>query len=421
MFFHGCVSHGLHLLVKDIFAATKTKKPGYLEPSYPNGYPFEEMLQLAADCKDLVKFFNNHHVMKTKLRQMQVSEKVTALALPAPTRWGSLKQCFQSILDSERIIYTIVGERNFLVGTRKQIQERQRLKDVVVKDDFLTNLKKALKILAPIDEQIVKFQSDAVPISEVVTTFNQLPEKFAEMTDTLTSAEITYLQNLVSTRFKLIYGDAYGIGYLLDPRFVGDGLPADNRRQLEDSLIAIPENDTTVAAEERKMILYEQLTKYVISAQRERRTRTLSDSKCYKTSAKLHCSIGSQMALLGLSSTRLLCEYSQCRRQVQPRRGTSWRLALFIPSNATASAINLLRSWSSSRQIIKHFAAVTGRMDLCGMNPVMIVIWRLKAMAQVTLESDRQQIVSFNKLNGQYRLIDVVTLGRTFRIKHLIV
>jgi len=64
---------------------------------------------------------------------------------------------------------------------------------------------------------------------------------------------------------------------------------------------------------------------------------------------------------------------------------------------------------------------VTGRMDLCGMNPVMIVIWRLKAMAQVTLESDRQQIVSFNKLNGQYRLIDVVTLGRTFRIKHLIV
>ena len=109
MFFHGCVSHGLHLLVKDIFAATKTKKPGQLEPSYPNGYPFEEMLQLAADCKDLVKFFNNHHVMKTKLRQMQVSEKVTALALPAPTRWGSLKQCFQSILDSERIIYTIVG------------------------------------------------------------------------------------------------------------------------------------------------------------------------------------------------------------------------------------------------------------------------------------------------------------------------
>lgn len=206
---------------------------------------------------------------------MQASEKVTSLALPAPTRWGSLQQCFKSILDSERIIYTIVGERNFLVGTRKQIQERQRLKDVVVKDDFLINLKTALKILAPIDEQIVKFQSDAVPISEVVTAFNQLPLKFAEMTDTLTSDEITYLQDLASTRFKLIYGDAHGMGYLLDPRFIGDGLPADNRRELEDLLIAIPENDTTVAAEERKMMLYEQFTKYVISAQREKKEKTI--------------------------------------------------------------------------------------------------------------------------------------------------
>jgi len=147
-------------------------------------------------------------------------------------------------------------------------------KEIVVKDDFVTNLKKALKILAPIDEQIVKFQSDAVPISEVVTAFNQLPEKFEEMAD-ITSAEITYLKDLVSTRFKLIYGDAHGIGYLLDPRFIGDGLPADNRRELEDLLIAIPENDTTVAAEERKMMLYEQLTKYIIAAQREKSENTI--------------------------------------------------------------------------------------------------------------------------------------------------
>ena len=32
----------------------------------------------------------------------------------------------------------------------------------------------------------------AVPVSKVVTAFNQLPKKFAEMTDTLNSAEITY-------------------------------------------------------------------------------------------------------------------------------------------------------------------------------------------------------------------------------------
>jgi len=275
MFFHGCVSHGLHLLVKDIFAATKTKKAGHLEPTYPDGYPFEEMLQLAVDCKDLVKFFNNHHAMKAKLKQMQHAEKLTALALPAPTRWGTLQHCFQSILDSERIIYTIVGERNFIVGSRKQKEERQRLKDIVVKDDFVNNVKKALKILEPIDEQIVKFQSDAVPVSEVVTAFNQLPIKFAEMTDRLTSAEIKYLQELTAARYSLIYGDAHGIGYLLDPRFIGEGLPADNRRALEDLLISIPENDATASTEERKMMLYDNLTKYVIAAVREKNEKTI--------------------------------------------------------------------------------------------------------------------------------------------------
>lgn len=275
MFFHGCVAHGLHLMVKDIFAATKIKKPGEVEPTYPNDYPFEEMLQLAVDCKDLVKFFNNHHAMKTKLKQMQQADKLIALAQPAPTRWGTLQQCLQSILDSESLIHTIVCERNFIAGTQKQKQERQRLKDIVVKDDFVSNLKKALKILQPIDEHIVKFQSDAVPVSEVVTAFNQLPVKFAEMTDTLTSSEIKYLKALAAARFQLIYGNAHGIGYLLDPRFVGDGLPADDRRTLEDTLISIPENDTTVATEERKMILCEQFTKYVIAALRDKNDKSI--------------------------------------------------------------------------------------------------------------------------------------------------
>jgi Protein of unknown function (DUF 659)/hAT family C-terminal dimerisation region len=275
MFFQGCVSHGLHLMVKDIFAATKTKKPGHLEPSYPIGYPFEEMLQLAIDCKDIVKFFHNHHAVKAKLRQMQETEKLIALAQPASTRWGTLQQCFKSILESERMIYTIVNERNFIIGTAKQKEERQRLKDIIVKDEFISNLKKALRILEPIDELIVKFQSDAVPVSEVVTSFNRLPIKFAEMVDILTQHEIKYLKDLAVARFQLIYGDAHGIGYLLDPRFIGEGLPADDKRALEDKLMSIPADDSTAVTEERKMTLYDQLTKYFITALREKNENTI--------------------------------------------------------------------------------------------------------------------------------------------------
>lgn len=48
-FFHGCVSHGLHLLVKDIFAATKKDVQGGGPAEYPTGYPFGDLLQFAID------------------------------------------------------------------------------------------------------------------------------------------------------------------------------------------------------------------------------------------------------------------------------------------------------------------------------------------------------------------------------------
>jgi len=274
-FFHGCVSHGLHLMVKDIFAPTKTKKAGQSESTYPDGYPFEDMLQLATDCKDIVKFFNNHGVIKTRLKRMQLTEKLNALAAPAPTRWGTLQQCFRTILDSERIIYAIVSERDFVSGTKKQKTERLRLKNIVVADNFVSALNKALMILQEIDKLIVKFQSDGVPVSEVVTSFNELPKKFAQMTTYLTAAEIKYLGELSTRRFQFLYGDAHGIAYLLDPRFIGDGLPADDRRDVEDLLVAKPADDTSPSTDERKMLLLDQLTQYVIAALREKNENSI--------------------------------------------------------------------------------------------------------------------------------------------------
>jgi hypothetical protein len=88
MFFQGCTSHGLHLIVKDIFAATMTKKGRDLEPTYPDGLPFESLVQFAVDCTDIVKFFHNHHVVEAKLSWLQKLQKLPALAKPAPTRWG---------------------------------------------------------------------------------------------------------------------------------------------------------------------------------------------------------------------------------------------------------------------------------------------------------------------------------------------
>jgi Protein of unknown function (DUF 659) len=45
-FFHGCASHGLHLIVKDIFSLTKIQAQ----------YPFEYLLNFALECKKVVHF-----------------------------------------------------------------------------------------------------------------------------------------------------------------------------------------------------------------------------------------------------------------------------------------------------------------------------------------------------------------------------
>ncbi len=69
-YFQGCSSHGLHLFVKDVFAATKTKKAGQVEATYPDQYLFKLMLEFIACCKDVVKYFHNYHVAKAHLRDL---------------------------------------------------------------------------------------------------------------------------------------------------------------------------------------------------------------------------------------------------------------------------------------------------------------------------------------------------------------
>ena len=93
-FFQGCTSHGLHLLVKDIFAATKTRKAGDGgAPSYPIDYPFENLLEFIVACKDIVKLFHNNHILKAKLEAEQLAHTLRHLVRPAPTRWGTIKGC----------------------------------------------------------------------------------------------------------------------------------------------------------------------------------------------------------------------------------------------------------------------------------------------------------------------------------------
>ncbi|KAF1327905.1 putative Transposase, partial [Globisporangium splendens] len=278
-YFQGCCSHALDLMIKDIFSAvkTKTKKAGATEATYPDdGYPFEDMLEFVADCKDVVKFFHNDDAVKAQLQEVQKAAGLRPLVEMAPTRWGTLQLMCQRLLDSEVQMHAIVRARDFVAGTAAEKAERTRIKAIVSNDQFVAMLEKALAILKPIDALIVKYESERVAVSEVLPDFEAFPEQFQQVFDDglLSASELEYLVNLSEFRFQFMYGAAHGLAYLLDPRFLGKDLPAAKRQSLEEILINTPVGDEISSDDENKEALYMQFTNFFIAASQERAKNT---------------------------------------------------------------------------------------------------------------------------------------------------
>jgi hypothetical protein len=122
--------------------------------------------------------------------------------------------------------------RNFVQGTATQKEQRKAVHDTVTDQHFIDNLKKKLAILHPIDGLIVKYQSDKIPISEVMLDFHALPNEFAKLhsTNVITKQEVEYLVMFAKKRFQFMYGEAHSLSYLLNPVLLGEGLPGPNRR-----------------------------------------------------------------------------------------------------------------------------------------------------------------------------------------------
>ncbi|KAH6578245.1 hypothetical protein BASA60_003703 [Batrachochytrium salamandrivorans] len=172
--------------------------------------------------------------MKAQLQKAQLAENLPGLVQPAPTRWGSLKACFESLRKSEHVLHRIVSARDFIQGTGKQKESQQKINDIITDGKFVENLDKAIMILNPVDTTIVVFQSDSVPVSQIYQSFANTMKEQYEMMNCLSDAERLYLLQLLQSRLDFLYGDAIGIAYLLDPRFVGEKMTAFERTRVED-------------------------------------------------------------------------------------------------------------------------------------------------------------------------------------------
>ena len=240
--------------------------------TYPIGYPFQVMLEFIVDCKDVVKLFHNHCVSKAQLLELQKTINAQAQVCPAPTCWVTIQQRCQCLLDSESHLHAISSARDFIKGTVVQQVEDQKVQDIITRNQLVVKLKRALMILVPLDRLIFKYQSDKIPISEVIMDFHALLKEFKMLLDShiTTRSGFEYLVSIAHSRLLCMYAMVHVLWYLLDPFLLGECLPPGSHHDLETALYKTPVNNMTPSSDETNEIIYMQYMNFFFTATREK-------------------------------------------------------------------------------------------------------------------------------------------------------
>lgn len=252
MFFYGCIAHGLHLLIRDIFGPSKTLKnnPDYrdgpgnadhnrgLTKMHPQGYPFADLLGFIEQCRELVSFFKNTHYPRVQLLELQRENRVSGLQAEAATRWGTLEKMAESIIKNDANITAVVQGRGFVsdATTPAGKATRRALKTLVEDPAFITKLTKIVAVCAPINRLIVKYQSDKHPLSAVYRDMvYELPAQYDLVTQ-LDTAEREYVVKRITKRWEFLAADCHGMAYVLDPKWAGADLAMPKMSAIESNI-----------------------------------------------------------------------------------------------------------------------------------------------------------------------------------------
>jgi len=189
-----------------------------------------ELLNFTKDCKVVINFFNSHHKEAEKFHELQRAAGITKqqFRLPGETRWGSIQAMFTSLLTSSEVLVSHVSRTRWLNVGNPKLKEAKRVVHEIIRrendtSEFEDLLHFALKILEPIDEIIVETQSNNLPLSRAYQLFDELAGKYHRM-NILSEPQKRYIQAKVAHYWQMVYGDATGVAYLLDPKYCGEAL-----------------------------------------------------------------------------------------------------------------------------------------------------------------------------------------------------
>lgn len=273
-FFHGCVSHLVHLVLQDLFDSERNEGADDVEAfklASLGKSPFKSSLvEFATDCRDVISFFAARPLLSVHLETRQRAANAQLL------QQTTLLERFTTLRASESHLSATVRDKAFAgrALSAKEQTERQRVRNIVTHANFVENLDKALCILQPLDKILTRFERANVPVSEVVPAFQELTQMYTAHVASaqLSESEGDYLSALVAARLGFFRREAHDFGYLLDPRYLGDHLLISQRRETEDALFAFPADDSESASvtETDALVTADEFTNFSVFARADR-------------------------------------------------------------------------------------------------------------------------------------------------------
>ena len=100
----------------------------------------------------------------------------------------------------------------------------------------------------------------------------------------------TYLVELVRKRFQFMYGDAHGVAYVLDPRYLGDRMSRTLRKEIEDFIFNFPKADRSTSKERKDQLAREYTLFRTTDSLNEREEKSFASRELAKRN--LFCSGG---------------------------------------------------------------------------------------------------------------------------------
>lgn len=209
VFYYGCVLHALRLLVNDICVTL----------------PW--LGATRESVNELLDVVSTNQKLRSQLPSLPRVRDAFRHSTPEPQdAFDRIFESLDAVLSAEKELYAVASRRDFVDA--ESLAEKETLKqiqDFVLGETFVQDLNRASKLLLPLQQQLRRFESDRVSLSQVYHCFLELLETYAAM-DWVSKKDKALISSCIKDRLLAIYGDAHGVAYMLDPMYLGAGMDA---------------------------------------------------------------------------------------------------------------------------------------------------------------------------------------------------